>query len=207
MLIRGYISRSWQPMTSIKILPDFQIGILNGWLPLALYLAGFVLMVATFSRQAQARLFEDPKYRLSTSAKLVRLLGQAAMFAYIGMMVFTPLRFGTLAFPVGVLIYAGGYGVLIAALYYFRQTPADQAVVTGPYRLSRNPQWVGLVLALVGAAVMTGVLLYLGIILIVTIIYHLQILAEEKACLEQYGDSYRAYMAKVPRYFSFLSSQ
>jgi protein-S-isoprenylcysteine O-methyltransferase Ste14 len=204
MLIRGCVSRSWQPMTSMRILPDFQIGILNGWLPLVLYLAGFVLMVATFSGQARARLFEDPKYRMSASIRFVRLVGQVAMFAYIGMMVFTLLTFGTPAFPVGVLIYAAGYGIVVAALHYFGRTPADQAVVAGPYRLSRNPQWVGLVLVLFGAAVMTGVLLYLGIILAVAIIYHLQILAEEKACLEQYGDSYRAYMAKVPRYFLFL---
>ncbi len=188
----------------MTILPDFLIGILNGWLPLVLYLGGFLLMMAAFSRQARARLFEDPKYGMPASARLVRLLGQVAMFAYIGMMVFTPLRLSTPAFPVGVLIYAGGYGVVMAALHCFRHTPADQAVVAGPYRLSRNPQWVGLVLVLVGAAVMTGVLLYLGIILVVAIIYHLVILAEEKACLEQYGDSFRAYMTGVPRYFWFV---
>jgi len=188
----------------MKILPDFEIGILNGWLPLALYFAGFLLMVATFSRQARARLFEDPKYSMPAGVKFVRLVGQVAMLAYIGMMVFTPLRLSTPAFAVGVLIYAGGYGTVVAALRYFRNTPAHEAVAGGPYRLSRNPQWVGLVLVLVGAAVMTGTLLYLGIILVVAIIYHLQILAEERVCLEQYGDSFRAYMAKVPRYFLFL---
>jgi protein-S-isoprenylcysteine O-methyltransferase Ste14 len=189
---------------AMRILPDFQIGILNGWLPLTLYLVGLLLMVAAFSTQARARLFEDPKVRMSASARSVRLVGQVAMLAYIGMMVFTPLRLSTPAFPVGVLVYAGGYGSVMVALYSFRHTPALQAAVAGPYRLSRNPQWVGLVLVLVGAAVMTGILLYLGIILVVAIIYHLQILAEEKACLEQYGDSFRAYMAQVPRYFLFL---
>jgi protein-S-isoprenylcysteine O-methyltransferase Ste14 len=63
---------------------------------------------------------------------------------------------------------------------------------------------VGLVLVLVGAAITSGVWLYLGIIALVAAIYHLQILAEERLCLAQYGDRYRAYMAKVPRYFWFL---
>jgi protein-S-isoprenylcysteine O-methyltransferase Ste14 len=188
----------------VQTLPDFRLGVLNGWLPLILYLVGFLLALVSFSRQARARLFEDPKYRMPASVKFVRFLGQAAMLAYIGMMVFTPLMPGALAFPVGVLIYAAGYGSVMVALHYFKSTPANQAVVAGPYRLSRNPQWVGLVLVLGGAAVMSGVWLYLGIILAVAIIYHLQILAEEKACLEQYGDSFRAYMAKVPRYFRFL---
>jgi protein-S-isoprenylcysteine O-methyltransferase Ste14 len=33
---------------------------------------------------------------------------------------------------------------------------------------------------------------------------HFGILAEEEACLAQYGDSYRAYMKRVPRYFVFF---
>jgi protein-S-isoprenylcysteine O-methyltransferase Ste14 len=120
------------------------------------------------------------------------------------MMVFTPLIPRIPVFPAGVLIYAVGYGIVMVALHHFKHTPADQVVVTGPYRFSRNPQWVGLALVLAGAAIMTGVWLYLGIILVVANIYHLQILAEEKACLEQYGDSFRAYMTKIPRYFWFL---
>jgi protein-S-isoprenylcysteine O-methyltransferase Ste14 len=33
---------------------------------------------------------------------------------------------------------------------------------------------------------------------------HYGILAEEEVCLKQYGDSYRAYMERVPRYFLFF---
>jgi protein-S-isoprenylcysteine O-methyltransferase Ste14 len=189
---------------SVQILPDFRIGLLYGWLPLMLYFVGLLLAAASFSRQARARLFKDPKYGMPAGVKLLRLLGQVAMFAWIGMMVFTPLKAGALVFPVGVFVYVAGYGIVMIALHHFKHTPAGQVVVTGPYRLSRNPQWVGLVLVLAGAAIMTGIWLYLGIILVVAIIYHLQILAEEKACLEQYGDSFRAYMAKIPRYFWFL---
>lgn len=33
---------------------------------------------------------------------------------------------------------------------------------------------------------------------------HYGILAEEEVCLQQYGDDYRAYMQRVPRYFVFF---
>jgi protein-S-isoprenylcysteine O-methyltransferase Ste14 len=33
---------------------------------------------------------------------------------------------------------------------------------------------------------------------------HLGILAEEEVCIRQYGDSYRDYSARVPRYFLFF---
>ena len=188
----------------MRMLPDFRIGLLNGWLPLVLYFIGLLLAVVSFSGQARARLFEDPKLRMPAGVRVVRFLGQVAMLAYIGMMVFTPLTPGALVFTVGALVYAAGYGSVMIALRTFRQTPANQVVVGGPYRFSRNPQWVGLALVLAGAAIMSGVWLYLGFILAVAIIYHVQILAEEKACLEQYGDRYRAYMAKVPHYFWLL---
>ena len=188
----------------MQTLPDFKLGVLNGWLPLILYLAGFLIALSSFSRQARARLFDDPKYRMPAGVKFVRFLGQLAVLIYIGMMVFSPLMPGAPPFPAGVLIYAAGYASVMVALHYFKHTPANKPVVAGPYRVSRNPQWVGLVLVLAGAAVMSGVWLYLGIILVVVIIYHLQILAEEKACLEQYGDSFRGYMARVPRYIWFL---
>ncbi len=188
----------------MQTLPDFRNRRTQRMVAVDTLLCRFLLALVSFSGQARARLFEDPKYGMPAGVKLVRLLGQVAMVACIGMMVFTPLMPGALVFLVGVLVYAAGYGIVMVALHHFKHTPADQAVVTGPYRFSRNPQWVGLVLVLAGAATMTGVWLYLGIILVVAIIYHLQILAEEKVCLEQYGDSFRAYMAKIPRYFWFL---
>jgi protein-S-isoprenylcysteine O-methyltransferase Ste14 len=35
---------------------------------------------------------------------------------------------------------------------------------------------------------------------IASVFSHLRILAEEKSCLAQYGDSYQSYMQRVPRY-------
>jgi protein-S-isoprenylcysteine O-methyltransferase Ste14 len=90
------------------------------------------------------------------------------------------------------------------ALHYFRITPLRQPVVRGPYRISRNPQWLGLFLVLLGSAIATGIWLYIGMVIIVGFIYHIQILDEEAACIEKYGDSYREYIKRIPRYFLFL---
>ena len=184
----------------MTVLPDFQLGLLNGWLLLIAYFAGFVISVLAFPKDARDRLFEDPKYRMSIGTKVVRLLGQVGLLTYIGMMIFTQLQTNLASFVVGMLIYIGGYVMVINALHSFKATPVGQPVVLGFYRWSRNPQWVGLVLVMIGAALMTGVLLYIAIILVVILIYHMQILAEEELCLMHYGDDYREYMAKVPRY-------
>jgi protein-S-isoprenylcysteine O-methyltransferase Ste14 len=80
----------------------------------------------------------------------------------------------------------------------------SQPAENGPYRVSRNPQWLGLFFVLLGSAISVGVWLYIGLVVLVGIIYHKQILDEEKACIKKYGDSYREYMERIPRYFLFL---
>ncbi len=57
---------------------------------------------------------------------------------------------------------------------------------------------------LLGSAIAAGIWLYIGLVGLVGLIYHIQILDEEAACIQKYGASYREYMNRIPRYFLFL---
>lgn len=188
----------------MKILPEFQIGILNGWIPLLLYFIGLILSVALYSKESRLWLFNNPKDESKKGLVCIRLCGQLAMMVYIVMMLVTPLDINHPIFFVGAVIYAIGYIFEMSALHYFRITPLRQPVVGGPYRISRNPQWLGLFLVLLGSAIAARIWLYIGMVIIVGFIYHIQILDEEEACIDKYGDSYREYIKRVPRYFLFL---
>jgi protein-S-isoprenylcysteine O-methyltransferase Ste14 len=185
-------------------LPKFHIGIINGWIPLILYFVGLFLSALPYSKEARAWLFNNPKDENKSAFLFIRLLGQLAMVAYIVMMIFTPMRIGTPIFLVGAAVYGIGFVLEMSALFYFRKTPVGQPAVEGPYRFSRNPQWLGLFLVLFGSAIAAGVGLYIGLVILVGIIYHKQILDEEKACIQKYGESYREYMKRIPRYFLLL---
>jgi protein-S-isoprenylcysteine O-methyltransferase Ste14 len=188
----------------MKINPELQIGILNGWIPLVLYFIGLIVSVSLYSEESRIWLFNNPKDEKKRVLMFVRLFGQLAMMAYILMMVFTPMNINKPIFFGGAVIYSIGYMLEMSALYYFRRTPVGQPVVKGPYRFSRNPQWLGLFLVLLGSAIAAGIWLYIGIVAMVGIIYHIQILDEETACIKKYGESYREYMNRIPRYFLFL---
>ena len=188
----------------MKILPEFQIGILNGWIPLLLYFIGLILSVALYSTESRLWLFNNPTDKGKRVLLMIRLCGQLAMMAYIVMMMMTPLNINNPIFLVGAVIYSIGYIFEMSALHYFRITPIGQPVVGGPYRVSRNPQWLGLFLVLLGSAIATRIWLYIGMVVIVGLIYHIQILDEEAACIKKYGESYREYMKRIPRYFLFL---
>jgi len=188
----------------MRPLPDLHLGLFNGWLFLAVYGVSLLLALTTFSQAEKARVFADPKAHLHGVKKWLRSGGQVIAFAYIAVMVFTPLRVDTLWGVVGLGLYILGLATVMVSLQYFKQAPQDQPVTEGPYRLSRNPQWLGLFLVFLGSAFMSGVWLTIGMALAIAVIYHIQIVEEEKVCLAMYGDSYRAYVARVPRYFLFL---
>ena len=188
----------------MDLLPKFQVGILNGWIPLVIYFIGLIVSASLYSKEGRVWLFNNPQDENNNVFKYIRLFGQLAMVANILMMVITPMRIGNPAFLVGALVYFIGFVLEMSALYYFRKTPVSQPAVNGPYRVSRNPQWLGLFFVLLGSAIAVGVWLYIGLVVLVGIIYHKQILDEEKACIKKYGDSYREYMERIPRYFLFL---
>ena len=91
--------------------------------------------------------------------------------------------------------------IVRAALVDFRNTPLDQPVTRGLYRISRHPQIVMSSVVLLGSCIAIGSWLALLALLAARVFSHLGILAEEEVCLRKYGDEYRAYMERVPRYF------
>jgi protein-S-isoprenylcysteine O-methyltransferase Ste14 len=188
----------------VKILPEFRLGIFNGWISFGLYFLGLMLSILPYSKEARIWLFQNPVNRDRKALLFVRRFGQLSMVAYILMMVFTPMDFHLPMFLPGALIFFSGLILEISALHSFRIAPPGQPVMAGPYRMSRNPQWVGLFLVLFGSAIAAGVWLYVLMVLIVGVIYHIQILDEEALCIEKFGERYRSYMRKIPRYFLFF---
>jgi protein-S-isoprenylcysteine O-methyltransferase Ste14 len=188
----------------MDLLPKLQVGILNGWIPLIIYFIGLILSASLYSREARIWLFNNPKDKNKSVFMSIRIFGQLSMVAYILLMVFTPLKLGSRVFYAGATVFLLGFVLEMSALHNFRKTPLSQPVLKGPYRVSRNPQWLGLFLVLLGSAIAAGIWIYIGILVIVGIIYHRQILDEEAACMKKFGEGYREYMERTPRYFLFF---
>ena len=78
----------------------------------------------------------------------------------------------------------------------------DELVLKGPYCYSRNPQYLGFIISLVGWGTLIGslpaILGCLGAIPPLIIAPHL----EESWLLDQYGTSYSAYQTKISRWFN-----
>lgn len=82
---------------------------------------------------------------------------------------------------------------------------AGQLVTSGPYRYTRNPQYLGDILLLAGLILITNSLLFLVTALMGILWFALAPLAEEPWLRNQYGESYVEYCRRVPRFLGIGS--
>jgi protein-S-isoprenylcysteine O-methyltransferase Ste14 len=100
-----------------------------------------------------------------------------------------------------VLIVACILGRTWASLYIGGRK-IDELVTIGPYSTMRNPLYFFTFLGAAGIGAQIGsIVVALACGLIAYAVFHIVVLQEEKLLLERYGDSYKAYMARVPRFF------
>ncbi|HSM42204.1 MAG TPA: isoprenylcysteine carboxylmethyltransferase family protein [Afifellaceae bacterium] len=79
--------------------------------------------------------------------------------------------------------------------------PTTAIVARGPYRITRNPMYLQMVLVCIGMAVLLGNLWILFLTPVCAWVLHrFAILPEEKYLERKFGDAYRAYEARVRRW-------
>ncbi len=183
----------------MELVPALRIGWLNGWIPFGLLVLTEGALFLSIPREVVARLFD----RSGWSQKQVRWFSAGKVFSlvYIALIILTPLKTGSLILVIGLALNLLGLIGLGSAMLAFRRTPLDQPVTSGLYKISRHPQIFMAFAALLGACLAVGSWPAVLMLVLSRGLQHLGILAEEEECLRQYGDSYRAYMDGVPRFF------
>jgi protein-S-isoprenylcysteine O-methyltransferase Ste14 len=79
--------------------------------------------------------------------------------------------------------------------------PSTTIVETGPYRFTRNPIYLGMVLGLIGLAIAFNGLWLLMTLVPFALVIRCGVITREEAYLEgKFGDVYRCYRARVRRW-------
>jgi protein-S-isoprenylcysteine O-methyltransferase Ste14 len=102
---------------------------------------------------------------------------------------------GALCIGTAISAMLRGHGTLNTA------GPSAALVRSGPYRYSRNPMYVGLVLLYIGLATLFAVVW--SLFLIVPLVLYTQLVVitpEERYLRRAFGEAYRAYCARVRRW-------
>lgn len=101
----------------------------------------------------------------------------------------------------GAALAVAGLGWALWALRLWSSSGAARLLDEGPFRLGRNPMYLGTAAVLVGAALAVGVpLLAVAAAAYVTAVQRLLIPHEEAALRRAFGGWYVDYRASVPRW-------
>jgi protein-S-isoprenylcysteine O-methyltransferase Ste14 len=116
-------------------------------------------------------------------------------------------RFGRSFIVAGVAMTAAGELVRLFSVHHIgviSRTRSDRLgplITTGPFRIVRNPLYVGNLLVWVGFALTARLPWAAPVIAALLLVeYHLIVRWEESRLEERYGSAYRNYVAGVPRW-------
>ncbi len=189
----------------MSAIPAFEIGVWNVWIFVIWLLIPFFLGPLGIIPKGREE-GSDFTAEFNKMQKIAILSLHVIFPLLIIYSIFVPLRLGTVWFYAGLPIYLLGLTTYIMVFVGFATTPPDELVTKGIYRYSRNPMQLSIFILLVGVGIATSSWVFLLLSAAYMTIPLLWLNAEEQHCLKFYGDAYREYTNKTPRWIGIPKS-
>ena len=188
------------------LIPAFEIGVWNAWIFMIWLIIAFFLVPLNIIPKGReegsdftAEFNKMQKYAIR-SMHIIYLLS-------IIYSIFVPLKLGTAWFYAGLPIYLVGLISYAMVWVGFATTPPDKLITKGIYRYSRNSMQLSQVIIFLGVGIATASWVFLLLSAACMIMPLLWVGAEERHCLKFYGDAYREYMDRTPRWLGLPKSR
>ena len=181
----------------MSVMPVFEIGLWNAWI-FMLYNFLPMPLLMLIHRDVMKRGERVPESQLEKRLYPIMWLVWVLTSVYS---IFLPLKLGTMWFYIGLPISMVGLIAFTLVIVTFATTPiASRPLTTGLYRYSRHPMYVTQLVMFVGVGIASASWLFLLLTIGYTILSFAGAIPEEQSCLEKYGDAYREYMNRTPRW-------
>jgi len=193
----------------MSLVPAFEIGLWNTWIFMVAWLFFHMAPLdwpifrynikAMFKKGAAS-----PNY--NKTEKIFNNLGSMIWFTLLAYSIFLPLPLGTPLLYTGIALFAAGFIITEVATIPWVKTANDEPITTGIYRYSRHPIYIGVFVQYIGIGIASasGLFVLLIVLQIAFSVYTTP--AEERFCLEKYGEDYRKYMERTPRWLGIPKS-
>jgi protein-S-isoprenylcysteine O-methyltransferase Ste14 len=190
----------------MSLVPAFELGLWNAWIFMVIDL----LTLPILSRIIKRRLKKPPKDILAPLSKSKKIFLYSTKLVYIPAFIysfFLPLKIGTLWFYLGFPVILIGLVTSIIVIVNWANTPPGEPITRGLYRYSRHPMYVTGFIFLLGISITTASWLFLlfGLIFLAGCAVFIDF--EEQLTLEEYGDAYKEYLKRTPRWIGIPKSR
>ena len=192
----------------MTLMPAFEIGIWNAWILWVLQFLSMIIPNFFMNEEAKIRTKRAPQFvpfnrmeKILAGSTHVVIMPFSIIYS-----IFLPLQIGTAWFYMGIVIFILALVMSLMTTIGFATTPVDKPVTSGIYRISRHPIYFsGFLLNLsIGIACASWVIMLCAILWIV--FFHIVVPTEERFLIGQYGDAYREYMNRTPRWIGIPKS-
>jgi protein-S-isoprenylcysteine O-methyltransferase Ste14 len=187
----------------MDLIPIFQIST-NAWILCVPFLVP-AFLIGALRKDIAKRMSDMTGYE--GNEKIVTIAASLAPYPFMITTVWAPFSSIKSLFIAGLIVYSVGILAFYATIYVFATTPPDKPLSAGVYLFSRNPMYVSATFVFLGICMITANLLLFAFLVIVVVLQHFMILAEERICRLKYGESYQEYFEKVPRYLFFCHTR
>ena len=183
-------------------IPVFEIGVWNAWI---FMLINFLPMPIIM--RVHKGVLEDSMRAYGETHKIVNRISWVLWIVTFVYSIFLPLRLGTIWSYIGLPIAFVGLVTFVMVIVSFVTTPiGEKPITTGIYRCSRHPMYITQLVMLIGVGIAAASWLFLLLSIVYTGLGFVYAGSEERICLEKYGDAYREYMERTPRWIGLPKS-
>jgi protein-S-isoprenylcysteine O-methyltransferase Ste14 len=189
----------------MSLIPAFELGVWNAWIFMVYYILGIPLTRLINKGAVEKSDVATPAYK-GTKDKIVKFY-QLSYLLLLIYSVFLPLRLGTIWFYTGLAICLVGLITLTITMVNFATNPLDEPVTKGLYRYSRHPMYLTQFLMFIGVGIASASWVFLLLSILRTIASFMLMTPEERFLLEKYGNTYREYMNRTPRWIGLPKSE
>jgi len=189
------------------LIPAFKIGVWNAW----------IFMIWPWVDMLAVRLVGSDVYRRASGLpsemktnqgyRVVSYVSMAVDTMAVAYSIFLPLQLGTRWLYAGLSIFLLGLVVLAAATVNFATTPMDVPITRGIYHYSRHPLYLASLLIYLSVGIASASWVFLLVFFVQSVSIRIAAVGEERYCLDKYGDAYREYMNKTPRWLGLPKSR
>ena len=187
----------------MTLIPAFEVGVWNAWILMLCSLIPLLLALpASKGREKGSNFTAD----FSNTQKNVHHCFHVVYFLLLVYSIFLPLQLGSVWCYAGLTIYLLALIPYTIGFVNVATTPRDKSVIRGVYRYSRHPIYLTSFLMFIGVGIASASWIFLLLSVIFIILSSVFVASEESFCAKHYGDTYRAYMNRTPRWIGIPKS-
>ncbi len=192
----------------MSAIPAFEIGVWNAWIFLVALLLFEALPLPLLRLIAKREMAQFCPHSTSESdmKRADNIIWSIVLVLFLTYTIFLPLKLDTTWFYTGLAIFILGVILSTTLNVNIASTPPDVPITTGLYRYSRHPIYLTMILRFVGMGIASASWVFL--LLPASLLIGLFIFAgsEERDTTEQYGEAYREYLKRTPRWIGIPKS-